>query len=99
MAIKNLNPVEARALSVNAAVRLLEVLQEHYDEHTVPARFLLHARLPLSWACFREFVENALVESRQNARKSSTPWEKARLWLGSQAVRRSQAAILAELGY
>ena len=102
MAITNLNPVEARCIvSKRRCSDCWEVLQEHYDEHTRTSTVSCSTPdCPCRGHVSAEFVENALVESRQKRKEVERTLgeSEAVAWI-PKPVHRSQSAILAELGY
>jgi len=74
-------------LSITPLFRCWEVLQEHYDEHTRTSTVSCSTPdCPCRGHVSAEFVENALVESRQKRKEAEHALEKARLWLGSPSL-------------
>jgi len=102
VAITNLEPVEARRIvSKRRCSDCWEVLQEHYDLFTRTSTVSCSTPgCPCRGHVSLEFVEGSLAEShlkRMDAERSlgesgAVPWI-------PKPVRRSEAAILAELGY
>ena len=100
--IDNLSPAEARRLvRTRRCSDCWEILQEHYDATTRTSTVscatpgcLCRGHVSL------EFVENALAESRLKRREvERTLGESGAVTWVPKPVRRSEQAILAELGY